>query len=114
MIELENKGYYPLNHFYIDIYVPSHPGVYALSLRLTNGAHDTFYSGQSDNLYRILRAFARKDPMIAPEFVIEHLENHKCYFTYFVIQEKDHRNEIEKMLKFTTDPVAKLKLTACT
>jgi hypothetical protein len=114
MIDIKNNGYYPLDRFYLDMYVPSHPGVYTLSVRSTVGGFRTIFTGQSENLYRTLRAFVRKDPSITPGTLLERLEENGCYFSFLVIMEQEYRSEIEKMLNHTADPVSKLKIVAYT
>ena len=113
MLDLKHNGYYPLTLYHLRLLVPSDPGVFTLATRLENGAHRTFYGGQSEDLYATLRAIACKDALMVPGAVLEHLEQHQCYFTYFIISEKEYRNEVEKMLVFTADPVSKLKIEAC-
>jgi hypothetical protein len=114
MIDIKNSGYYPLDRFYLDMYAPSHPGVYTLSVRAEGRGFRTIFTGQSENLYRTLRAFVRKDPSITPGLLIDRLEENECFFSFLVIMEKEYRNEVEKMLTFTADPVSKLKIVAYT
>jgi hypothetical protein len=114
MIDIKNSGYYPLDRFYLDMYAPAHPGVFTLSVRSTGSGFRTIFTGQTENLYRTLRAFVRKDPTLIPENLIERLEENDCYFSFLVIMEKEYRNEVEKMLMYTADPVSKLKIVAFT
>jgi hypothetical protein len=113
MIDIKNNGYYPMDRFYLDMYAPAHPGVYTLSARSANGSYHVFFTGQCENLYRTLRAFVRKDPSIVSGAVIERLEDEECYFSFLVIMEKEYRNEVEKMLTYTADPVSKIRVVAC-
>jgi hypothetical protein len=113
MFQLEHNGYYPLTEESLDRFVPARPGIYMLAVHLPNGVHQNFFTSQSDNLYRSLRTLASRDPRHVPEIVLEHLERYQCYFTYFVILKADYRNEVEKMLTQTTDPVVKLRVVNC-
>lgn len=113
MFELVQRGYYPLTEDSLTSFVPARPGVYLLSIRLANGVHHTFHTSQSDNLYRSLNRFIEKDPMSMTPEILEYLFKYCCYFTYFVIPEIDYRNEIEKILTKTIDPMSKLKIINC-
>ncbi len=113
MFELENNGYFALTRYNVDLAVPARPGVYTLAIRLSNGVHQTFFSSQSENLYRSLRNIVQRDPSRVSEDVLEHLERYQCYFTYFVILRAENRMEVEKMLAQTIDPVVRLKIIDC-
>jgi hypothetical protein len=113
MLELEHNGYYPLTKEHLDCYVPSRPGIFMLAVRLVNGVHRTFFTSQSDNLYRSLRTVAQRDWSHLPPVIQEYLEEYQCYFTYFVIFKTENRDEVEKMLTQTMDPVIKLKMVNC-
>ena len=113
MLDLKHNGYYPLTPYHLRLLVPHEPGVFTLAIRLATGAHQTFYGGQSENLDATLRAIARKDPAMVSALVLEHLDRFQCYFTYFVINDREYRDEVEKMLVYTEDPVFKLKLVVC-
>ncbi len=113
MVELEQNGYYPLTEESLDQYVPSRPGVYMLAVRLPNGVHQTFFTSQTDNLYRSLKNTSARDKDEVPEIVLEFLSRYRCYFTYFVILTADYRTVVEKALAQTSDPVVKLNIVNC-
>ena len=113
MYELVQRGYYPLTDEEISLQVPACPGVYLLSVRLANGVHHTFYSSQTENLYKSLRKYTLKDPVELSEDIFEYLVKYRCYFTYFLIPETGYREEIGKMLRDTIDPLQRLKIVNC-
>ena len=113
MYELIQRGHYPLTDDAVSLNVPSRPGVYLLSIRLANGVHHTFFTNQTENLYRSLRKYIVKDPAEISEDVFECLLKYRCYFTYFLVPETTYRDEIEKMLRNTIDPLQKLKIVNC-
>jgi hypothetical protein len=110
MLELDHNGYYPLTKANFIHDVPERPGIYVLAVRLASGVHQTFYSGQSGNLYNSLQLLADGDFSEVPPIIVEYLTKYRCYFTYYVVAETTYRNEIAKMLAHTTDPVMKLTL----
>ena len=109
MLELEHSDYHPLTREHLNLYVPSRPGVYMLAVRLANGVHRTFFTSQSENLYKSLHSIFHGDASTLSPVIVEHKERFQCYFTYCVIVEEIYRNEVEKMLNQTIDPVLKLK-----
>ena len=113
MIELEHNGYYPLTKEHLEHYVPSSPGIFMLAVRLVNGVHKNFFTSQSDDLFHSLHKICRGDWSHLPSIIQEHLEKYQCYFTYFVILKPGCKDEIEKMLAQTSDPVTKLKVVNC-
>jgi hypothetical protein len=113
MLELEHNGYYPLTREHLNLYVPSHAGVYILAVRLANGVHKTFFTSQTENLYKSLRSILHGDSSTLSPEIAEHKERFQCYFTYFVIVKETYRNEVEKMLTHTVDPVLRLKVVNC-
>lgn len=113
MYELVQRGHYPLTEEIISLHVPSGPGVYILSIRLANGVHHTFFTSQTDNLYKSLRKYITKDPAELPEDIFEYVIKYRCYFSFFLIPETVYREEVEKMLRNTIDPLQKLKIVNC-
>jgi len=112
MLELEHNGYYPLTREHLNLYVPSRPGVYMLAVRLANGVHRTFFTSQTDNLYKSLNSIFRGDSTTLAPVIAEHRDRFQCYFTYFVILKEANRTEVEKMLAHTVDPLLKLKVVS--
>ncbi len=110
MLELEHNGFYPLTREHLDLYVPSRPGIFMLAVRLVSGVHKTFFTSQTENLYRSLRRLSDNDLSHLPPVAVAHLDAYQTYFTYFVILEPENRNEVEKVLIQSTDPVIKLKI----
>ena len=41
------------------------------------------------------------------------LGQYQCYFTYFVILQPQYRDEVEKILAHTTDPIHALSVINC-
>ena len=113
MLTIEHNGYYPLTEENLDRFVPRQPGIYTLAVQLANGVHHNFFTSQSDNLYRSLRTVSLKDPCLVPSIVLDYMSHYRCYFTYFVILKPDYRNEMEKILTQTSDPVSALKIINC-
>ena len=113
MLELEHNGFYPLTEDHLDLYVPARPGIFMLALRLVSGEHKTFFTSQSDNLYRSLRAIYHDERSHLTGLAKDFLDRYQCYFTYFVILQPEYRDEVEKMLSHTSDPVHTLKVISC-
>lgn len=113
MLAVNHNGYYPLTHYHLRLLVPDEPSVFTLAIRLASGAHQTFHGGQMENLNASLQAILRKDPAVVSALIVEHLERFQCYFTCLIIDEKEHRDEVEKMLVHSADPLSKLKIVAC-
>ena len=113
MLELEHNGFYPMTHEHLELYVPSRPGIFTLAVRLVSGEHKSFYTSQSDNLYRSLRSLSEKNWSHVSDVAKEYLEQYQCYFTYFVVLQQDYRDEVEKMLIHTSDPLYTLKVINC-
>ncbi len=88
-------------------------GIYMLAIQLPNGVHQTFFTKQTDNLYRSLSTIERGASTHFSPMIIEYLKRYRCYFTYFVIHQEEYRDEVEKMLAQTTDPLVKLKVVNC-
>ena len=110
MPELEHNGYFPLTEEHLDMYVPSRPGVYMLAVKLVNGVHQTFFTSQSDNLYRSLRRILADENEHLSDDARSLMGRFKPYFTFFVIPLPDQRRDVEKMLSNTMDPVLKLRI----
>jgi|ERR1051326_8018715 hypothetical protein len=108
MVELEQNGYYPLTEESLDLAVPSRPGIYMLAIRLANGVQQTIFTSQSENLYLSLRKLAIGDWEHLPPDVFTCLGRYRCYFTYFVILRQEYREEVQKLLTHTSDPVVRL------
>ena len=113
MVEIIHPGYYPLTLESLSQRVPSRSGIYMLAVRLANGVHKTFYTSQTDNLFRSLCQYLTGDYSAIPVEIQAYLLRYGCYFTYFVVPGKEHRDEIEKMLHQTTDPVLKVQILNC-
>jgi hypothetical protein len=113
MLELEHNGFYPLTRDHLELYVPSRPGIFTLAVRLVSGEHKAFFTSQSDNLYRSLGALTENNWLRVPELARDYLRQYQCYFTYFVILQQEYRDEVEKMLIHTSDPVHTLKVINC-
>lgn len=110
MDELEQSVFYPLTEDYLESFIPSDPGMYMLAIRLVNGTHQTFFTSQTENLYSSLQKIVLGDYSHLPVPINKYLEKFQCYVTYFIAMETGHRPEIEKMLRQTADPVARLKV----
>jgi len=95
------------------MYVPSRPGIFTLAVRLVSGEHKSFFTSQSENLYRSLRVIAENNWVQMPSVAKEYLEQYQCYFTYFVILQQEYRDEVEKMLIHTSDHVHTLRVINC-
>jgi hypothetical protein len=113
MLELVQNGYYPLNSENLDLYVPSRPGIYMLAIQLPNGVHQNFFTKQTDNLYGSLTLIEQGTSTHFSPMIMEYFRRYRCYFTYFVIHQEEYREEVEKMLAQTTDPLVKLKVINC-
>jgi hypothetical protein len=113
MYELIQRGEFPLSEDSVAMHVPSQPGVFVLSIRLVSGAHQAFFSGQSENLQRSLRGYVLKDPANFSEEIFEYLIRYQCYYSFFVVPEPVYRDEIEKMVRTTIDPFQKLMILNC-
>ena len=115
MLELQHNGFYPLTEEHLNMHVPSQPGIYLLAVRLANGVHRTFYTSQSDNLYKSLRNIVSPgdDALQSSETVREYLSRYRCYFSYWVIVNVIQRNEVCKMLSQTNDPTVRLRVVNC-
>jgi hypothetical protein len=115
MLELEGNGFYPLTQEHLDMHVPSQAGIYTLAIRLANGVHHTFFTSQSDNVYRSLRRVihGNRTGLQLPPEVHQCLETYRCYFSYWIIANIAHRNEVWKTLSQTADPVKKLTVVNC-
>jgi hypothetical protein len=113
MLELEHNGYYPLTREHLREYVPAEPGIFMLAVRLVNGVHKTFFTSQSDNLYRSLQSISRKEWAHLTPVVREHLEKFQCYFTFFVLLKPEYNDDDVKMLSQTSGPVVRLKVVNC-
>ena len=113
MVELIQRGYYPLTAGVVASNAPSHPGVFLLSIVLANGVHHAFFTSQSENIHQSLRRYVNSDRSEVPEELEVYLDAYRCYFTFFIIPEIDYRQEIEKMLVSTVDPLTKLNVINC-
>ena len=113
MLEIEQQRYYPLTKESIDLYAPSNPGVYMLSVRQDKQIRQPFFATQSDNLNLSLHNILNADLSQLPLSVGEYVGAFECYFTYLVIPRKDYRDEVHKMLSQTSDPVLMLKVVNC-
>jgi hypothetical protein len=56
MIAILKKDSLPLKAEYVDMYVPSQPGVFVLAVFLANGTYQPFYMAESDNLHEHLKS----------------------------------------------------------
>ena len=110
MLELEHNGFYPLTEEHLRLYVPARPGIYTLAVRLVDGTHQSFFTSQSDNLYSSLQKLQRGDRLHLPLVAMTYMERFQTYFTYFLILGAEQRQEIEKLLTHTSDPVLKLRV----
>jgi hypothetical protein len=113
MIEVIHNEFQPLTKQYLSLYVPSGPGVYMLAVQLANGVHQTFYTSETDNLYKSLRSVYRKNESHLPGIVIEYLRKYQCYFTYYVMFNVKDSIDIEELLPETNHSVGKLKVINC-
>jgi hypothetical protein len=112
MVELEQNGYYPLTKGCLELSVPMRPGIYMLAIRLANGVQQNIFTSQSENLYTSLRKLAEGDLSQLPRDVATCLDRYQCYFTYFVILRPEYRDEVQKLLTHTSDPVVRLNIVS--
>jgi hypothetical protein len=115
MLELTHNGYYPLSAEALKRIAPAQPGVYSLAVRLANGVHKTFFTSQTDNVFRSLEELLQAeagDPRI-PGTVRECLERYRCYFSYWVIINVVQRHECWQIVSQAADPVQKLHVINC-
>ena len=113
MLELEQKGYYPLTRESVELYAPANPGIYMLATRHSNKIHRPFFATQSDNLHSSLLGLLNRRGSTIPPSIRGQVAVEECYFTFLVIPRRDYRNEVEKMLTHTADPVLMLKVVNC-
>jgi hypothetical protein len=110
MFELRSSGFLTLEHENVVRNVPARPGVYMLAVRLPNGVHSCFHTSQTENLQRSLKVLITMEAVHLPAEAKEIMRRFQCYFTFFVIVNDDYREEINKILANTVDPVLKLTL----
>jgi hypothetical protein len=113
MFQIQQQGYYPLTKESIDLYAPANPGVYMLAVRQDKRIRQPFFATQSDNLYLSLHSILNNDRSQLPPAVREYVGAFECYFTYLVIPRREYRNEVQKMLLQTSDPILMLKVVNC-
>lgn len=110
MFEIRQNGFFTLNNKNVTHHVPGEPGVFILALQLPNGVHRAYYIRQTDNLHRSLKSIKNGFWQDLPSVTQTFLEKFQPYFTFFIVPEPDYRQEIEKMLTQTNDPVTNLTL----
>jgi hypothetical protein len=116
MISIKKNGYSPLRSEYINGYVPSQPGVFALAVYLANGTYHPIYTTESDNLQDGLAGLLKPEEAAVPEEITEYLRTYQCYFTFHVTKGAETPGKsrfmegIEKLLAETNDPVVRLKI----
>ncbi|MFI5252123.1 MAG: hypothetical protein ACHQQQ_06790 [Bacteroidota bacterium] len=113
MIEVLHNEFLPLTDRHLSLYVPSCPGVYMLAVRLASGVHQTFYTSQTDNLFRSLRHVLRKDESHIPHIITEYLKKYQCYFTCYVMLNVHDGVDIEEMFRDAHTPPGKLNIINC-
>lgn len=110
MLEIENHGYYPLTAVSVEHYAPSRPGIYMLAMELPNGVRQTIHNSQAENIHRSLLKLIEEDMLPLPVLIRDSARRHRCCFTYYVIVRAALREEVQKMLAQTSDPVLRLRV----
>lgn len=113
MLEIQQQRYYPLTKESVNLYAPSNPGVYMLAVRQDKQIRQPFFATQADNLYLSLHNILSAERSQLPPSVGEYVGAFECYFTYLVIPHREYRNEVQKMLSQTRDPILILKVVNC-
>lgn len=89
-------GYYKLDSENIDKYVPVGGGIYRLGVELQSGKIRHIYVGQSKNLEDRMNQYLNKDT--DNKCLINHLQNHICYFKVAEISSQEDRDAGERAL----------------
>ncbi len=113
MLELEHNGFYPLTREHLTRYVPAQPGFYILAVRLVNGVHKSFFTSQSDNIYKSLQSIARKEWQHLPQIVRDYLEAYQCYFTFYVLLKSECTEDMKAILTDLSQPPDALNIVNC-
>ena len=108
MLEIKNNGFLTLDSQNLIKNVPRKPGVFILAMQLPNGVHKSYYISKTNDLYHSLRNIINGYWHDLPFLTQSLLEKFQPYFTFYIIPEPEYREEIEKMLANTNDPVTNL------
>lgn len=110
MTNPDTAAFYPLTQHLLHSHIPSAPGTYALAVRLANGTHHVFLTGETENLHEGLWTMLFADHSDLPVPIREYLERFQCYLAYELIPEPVGSAVREKMMRQTNDPIARLRL----
>ena len=113
MFEIEKTGLHPLTKESLATNVPARAGVYVLSSRAHDGALHSFFTTYTENLFNSLWRLIQGDYTHIPAEYRSYLTLQPCFFSYFVVVGAEYRNDIEKILTQTVDPIQRLRIVSC-
>ena len=113
MFEVEKNGLLPLSKESLATNVPARAGVYMLSTASADGVTHLFFASYTENLFNSLWRLVHHDYTHIPAEHTHYFGIQRCFFSYFVIVGTEYREDVEKILTQTVDPIQRLRIVNC-